>query len=153
MVRRVAVQIMQSWAVFWLASLYLIFKITVAVWPAGFWLSIEKMVVFDGVADAEVIMDVDRTIHRQFVADWSVVVREYRAGAWIVYCTGRGTSNYRPEAALPEPLTLEWWTDGACPTLEPGRYMVSTIWTVRGSQGLPDKVVQSVSNTFEIQDS
>lgn len=152
MVRRVASKMAQSWALFWLAVLYLTFKITVAVWPAGFWLSVEKMIIFDGVADAAVIMDVDRTIHRDFIADWSVVVREYRAGAWVVNCTARGTSNYKPEAALPEPLTLEWWTDGACTNLSAGRYMVSTIWTVRGSNGLPDKVVQSVSNTFEIQD-
>jgi hypothetical protein len=143
---------LQSWALFWLAVLYLTFKITVSVWPAGWWLSVERVLVFDGVADAEIIMDVDRTIHREFVADWSVVVREYQSGAWVVACTARGTSNYKPDAALPDPLTLDWWTDGACPRLGPGRYIVSTIWTVRGSNALPEKVIQSASNTFEIRE-
>lgn len=151
MVRRVISAAANSWALFWLATLYLIFKITVAVWPAGFWMSVERVLVFDGAADAEIIMDVDREIHRSFLADWSVVVRKYRDGAWVVDCTARGTSDYRPEAALPNPLTLDWWTDGACPSLPPGRYMISTIWTVQGRHGLPDKVIQSVSNTFLVR--
>lgn len=140
----------QSWGVFWLAAAFLTFKVVTILWPASWWLDVRRVLVFDGLADAAVIMDVDRTIHRSFLADWSVIVRRYGDGAWTVTCTARGTSDYKPEAALPDPLTLDWWTDGRCPTLERGRYMVSTIWTVRGEYGLPDKVIQTASNVFTI---
>ena len=140
----------QSWAAFWISGVFLAAFVFAHSWPASWWLDVRRVLVFDAVANAEIIMDVDRTIHRSFVGDWSVVVREYVSGRWVVVCTARGTSNYTPEAALPDPLTLDWWTDGACPRLGAGTYFVSTIWTVRGQWGLPDKVIQSASNVFEV---
>lgn len=152
MARRL-IQMMHSWALFWLAVGYLTFRVTAAAWPSSWWLDVDRVAVFDSIAGADVILEVDRTIHRSFVADWSVVVRSYEEGAWTVWCTARGTSDYRPDAALPDPLTLSWWTDGECTTPPPGRYLISTIWTVRGRGGLPDKLVQSVSNIFDVSAS
>lgn len=150
MVRRV-IHLAQSWAIFWLALAYLAFRITVAVWPVGYWMSVERVAAFDGVAGAEVIMEVDRVIHRPFRAEWSVLVRAYEGAAWVVWCTAHGAGDYRPDAALPDPLTLEWWTDGECKTPPPGRYIISTIWTIQGAGALPDKVVQTASNVFEVR--
>jgi hypothetical protein len=130
--------------------MYLLFRITISLWPASWWLDVDRVAVFDSVSGADVIMEVDRTIHRDFVADWSVVVRSHDSGGWKVWCTARGTSDYRPDAALPDPLTLEWWTDGKCTRPPPGQYLISTIWTVRGRGGLPDKLVQSLSNIFTV---
>lgn len=149
MVRRV-MHAAQSWPIFWLAGMYLAFRTLTALWPAGWWLEVDQVSVFDGVVNAEIIMDADRVIHRHFVADWAVLVRGYDGGAWVVWCTANGTGDYRPDAALPDPLTLNWWTGGQCETPPPGRYLVSTVWTIRGGGGMPDKVVQSLSNAFEI---
>lgn len=150
MARRV-VTWMQSWLAFWIFGAWLALWFLTHFWPPSWWLEVRRVVVFDTVPGAEVIMDVDREIRRNFIADWAVVVRRYVGGAWTVECTARGTSDYRPTAALPDPLTLDWWTEGECPNLRSGRYLVSTIWTVRGQYGLPDKVIQSLSNVFEVR--
>lgn len=135
----------------WVALAYLAFRATTWLWPADWWLEVRRVLVFDSVAGAEVIMDVDRVIKRPFLADWFVVVREYDHGAWEVACTAHGSADYRPDAALPDPLTLDWWTQGACPSLPAGRYLVSTIWTIPGRGTLPDKVVQTISNVFTVE--
>jgi hypothetical protein len=142
---------LHSWLLFWLAGAYLAFRLLVAFWPAGWWMSVERVVAFDGVANADVILDVDRVIHRPFRAEWSVLVRGYDGGRWVIWCTAHGAGNYIPTAALPDPLTLEWWTDGECVTPPPGRYMISTIWTIQGTHTLPDKVIQTASNVFEVR--
>ena len=135
----------------WLALAYLAFKAAVIFWPASWWFEVRRVLVFDAIAGAEVLMEVDREIHRPFLANWFVVVRRYNDGAWEVVCTADGSADYRPEAALPDPLTLDWWTQGACPSLPPGRYLVSTIWTIPGRRTLPDKVVQTASNVFTVE--
>jgi hypothetical protein len=125
----------------------------VHLWPASYWFEPRRVAVFDAPTGVDVVMEVDRVIHRQFIADWSAIVRRWEDGAWTVECVGRGKSDYHPESTLPDPLTLRWWTDGACPSLRPGRYFVSTIWTIRGGYTLPDKVVAVASNVFTVEDA
>lgn len=143
---------LSSWGAFLVAAAWLLWLGVVHLWPGSWWFDVRRVVVFDAPAGVEILMEVDRVIHRDFVADWSAIVRRWTDGGWTVECVGRGKSNYVPGAALPDPLTLAWWTDGACPTLPPGRYFVSTIWTIRGG-GLPDKVVQVASNVFAVEES
>ena len=133
----------------WLV-VYFIGRGTIFLWPSSFWLDVRRVAVFDSIAGAEIIMEVDREIHRNFIADWSVNVRRWVGGHWTLICTARGTSDYRPEAALPDPLTLSWWTDGQCASMREGRYLVSTIWTIRGAGGLPNKTIQTASNVFTV---
>ena len=142
---------LSGWGAFALAGVWLAWLAVVHFWPAAFWLDVRRVVVFDAPAGAEVLMEVDRVIHREFIADWSAVVRRWEDGGWVVECVGRGKSDYRPENALPDSVTLRWWTGGTCQTLEPGRYFISTIWTIRGNYSLPDKVVQAASNVFTVE--
>ena len=141
---------LSGWWAFLLAGVWLSWLAFIHFWPTGYWFEVRRVAAFDAPAGAEVLMDVDRTIHREFIADWSAIVRRWDAGAWTVECVGRGKSDYRPESAFPDPLTLRWWTDGACPSLRPGRYFISTLWTIRGNAYLPDKIVQTESNVFTI---
>ena len=145
------VRFLSGWGAFLVAAVWLAWLGLVHFWPAAFWFDVRRVVVFDAPAGAEVLMEVDRVIHRDFIADWSAIVRRWQDGAWVVECVGRGKMNYSPGSALPDPVTLRWWTDGACRTLEPGRYFISTIWTIRGNYSLPDKVVQSASNVFTVE--
>ena len=150
MARRIIDRI-ASWPLVVLACAYLLFRAATAAWPASWWLTVDRVAVFDTLVPAEIVLFVDRAIHRPFVGEWSVLVRRFDEGEWTIVCAASGVSDYRPDAALPDPLTLDWWTNGQCGTPSPGRYLISTIWTIKGEQyGLPDKVVQALSNVFEV---
>ena len=140
-----------SWGAFAAAAVWLTGFLAAHLWPSEWWMSVNRVLVFDSPAGADVAMEVDRTIHRDFTADWSVLVRRYHEGSWVIACAARGTSDYRPDAVLPDPLTLDWWTNGECPSLsQHGRYFISTIWTIRGNM-LPDKTIQTASNVFTVE--
>lgn len=140
-----------SWGAFLVAATWLLWLALVHLWPTDWWMRVERVLVFDAPADAPILMQVDRAIHREFRASWSVLVRRYGGGGWEVVCTARGGGDYRLDSLLPDPVTLSWWTDGQCETLPPGRYFVSTIWTIQGGPGLPDKVIQVASNVFSVE--
>lgn len=144
------VQLIRRQLIFILALLWLGFWSLAQYWPPSWWLEVRAVRVFDGPAMAEVVMDVDRIIHRDFVANWSALVRRWDGDGWTVYCTATGFGNYRPDATLPDPVTLNWWTNGKCPTLGTGRYLITTIWTIHADP-LPDKIIQTDSNVFEIR--
>lgn len=140
-----------SWPVFWVALVYLTARVVIWAWPVSWFLEVNSVFVFDGPENSEVSMQVDRTIHRQFYADWFVVVRQYKDGAgWEAVCTGQGSGAYIPEAVLPLPLTLDWWTEGSCTTLPLGRYFISTVWEIQGNGLLSDKFIHTRSNVFTV---
>jgi hypothetical protein len=141
---------LQSWSAFWIFGIWFAAWMTAHFFPPSFWFTVRQVAVFNSIAGADIILDVDREIHRNFVADWAVLVRRHNGGQWTVICQAHGTSDYNPSAALPDPLTLDWWTGGECPTLDQGYYIMSTLWTIRGRYGLPNKEIQSLSNVFEI---
>lgn len=100
-----------------------------AVLPTStWWFEAHSLAIPDSVYGEEIILDVERDIHRQVSGEWTVVVRRLRDGGWSQYCVARGTSDYVPGARLPEPLTLDWWTEGRCSRLSPGTYIVTTSW-------------------------
>jgi hypothetical protein len=143
-----------SWIFGWSGTLAtaLIFAayLTLTYWPASWWYSVRSVVVLDSVVGADVLMRVDRAIHRPFVGQWSVLVRRLNAdGAWEIVCDAQGRSNYRPDAALPSPLTLEWWTAGQCSNPPAGKLLISTIWTIEPAIGNTKAVVVE-SNIFEV---
>lgn len=155
MARRMIWRVMHSWAAAGVAAAWLLFLAVTTAWPASWWFTVQRVLVYDAPAGAEVVMDVDRRIYRPFVAEWSVLVRRRVGEGWKIACTADGKGDYRTDAVLPVPLTLRWWTDGepACApaALGPGEYFVSTIWTIQGVGALPDKVVQVASNVFTIE--
>lgn len=112
----------------------------------------KSMLVFDGPPNGPLVLEVDREIHRPFNGAWNVTIRKRRNDAWTIYCSASGENDYDPNASLPEPVTLNWWTNRQCLPLSPGVYSITTTWTIKGSMGLPDKYTKLVSNVFTVSD-
>lgn len=75
------------------------------------------------------ILDVDRTIKRPINMQFSVRVMQRGPNGWIDTCAmTSGVIQYRPDAALPDPVTLDWWTWGECATLPAGQARIVTTW-------------------------
>jgi hypothetical protein len=94
---------------------------------------------------------VDRSINRDFVADWVVTVRKFTDNGLQMFCSRRGRNDYR--AGTPPPTrNLRWWMDippnVECPRMEPGQYIVSFLWLVHLPGG--DREVRADSNVFEV---
>jgi len=136
----------------WNQVLILLWGLFFVSWtfPASWWLDVSRVKVFDSEVGQPVRMEADREIRRPFSGEWSAIVRRKRGAHWIVACPSFGMGDYRMDAELPEPLTLEWWTDGACPALTAGTYLLTTSWTIYPTY-LPKKWVQITSNEFTIR--
>jgi hypothetical protein len=79
--------------------------------------------------DAAVLI-VDRSIHRPLHMAFSVRVMAQGRSGWIETCAmSSGVIEYQTDNALPEPVTLDWWTWGQCPDLPPGPARIVTTWT------------------------
>jgi hypothetical protein len=62
-----------------------------------------------------------------------------------------GGGDYRPDAVLPSPLTLDWWTYGQCTHPPVGQIMGSTVWTI--NTALPGvRTVVAESNVFRVSE-
>ena len=97
---------------------------------ASFYFTANHMMVPDSPQDADVVLFVDREVKRPVYGRWTVTVRRYEGEGWSLACPpSRGSSDYFPQASLPDPLTLAWWTDGQCTISEPGRYFITTTWS------------------------
>jgi hypothetical protein len=149
------INLLSSWGAFTIVSLWLSILFVLYMWPLNWWLTVTRIAVFDSVVNAEVILQVDQAIHREFVAEWSVLVRKRNNDRWAIVCQAHGTRNYFPEMVLPEPITLEEWTDGRCASLsQEGSYIISTLWTIEDRNGFfPKKTLHTVSNTFTVNPS
>ena len=131
--------------------LLLLVMTIIQFWPASFWFDVRDVRVFDSMVGQPVVMAVDRTIRRDFKGEWVASIRSLQNGKWISYCTARGSTNYREDSVLPDPLTLQWWTHPDCHPLPPGKYTMRTTWVIKGESFLPDKLAQADSNIFEIK--
>jgi len=117
--------------------------------PASYWFSVRQVAIFDAPVGAAVVMEVDRTIARPFTAEWRILVRRLDGDQWEVVCAARGGGDYRPDAKLPSPLTLDWWTEGQCGQPPEGSIMVSTVWTI--NTAFPGvRTVVAESNVFRV---
>ena len=75
---------------------------------------------------------VDREIHRPIYMAASVRVMQPTPRGMQQVCIADGpTILYRPEAVMPQPVDLDWWTWGHCPMLPEGRTVIETTWTPR----------------------
>lgn len=116
---------------------------------AEYWMRVVSVEATTTAAGDSPVLTVERQIVRPFVADWTVVVRKQVGVGWIISCTAHGGGNYRVDAALPEPLTLDWWTDGQCATLPPGTYQLATLWRLYPRDGVTKRLLVD-SNIFEV---
>jgi hypothetical protein len=120
--------------------------------PASIWYEIKSVTVLDGTA-GNIHMSVDRTIHRAFQGEYYTSVRSMPDRS--VVCAGGSDIAYDPRSSLPDPLTLAWWTGGACdttPALKPGPYVLVTTFEV---DAVPffTKYVEVTSPVFNVLDN
>ncbi len=79
------------------------------------------------------VMHVDRVIKQPLHMGFTVRVLTEGHEGWVEHCAmTSGTILYQPGRALPDPVTLDWWTWGRCPTLPAGRAMIETTWSPEG---------------------
>lgn len=144
---RALTSVISSWAVFWVALVWLVFSAAAYLWSGSWWLDARYLNVDNTKAGEPVIIDLARTVRREFVADWIVTVRRVDRGS-VIECLASGTASYRPGMTLPNPVTLKWLTQDRCDTLEPGRYTLDIVWAIRTILG--QKIVSIESNVFEV---
>lgn len=141
-----------SWAATLSLLLLVLFYWASYVWPpASYWYELHSVEVLDAKVGAPVEMFVRRDIHHDFIGYFHVIVRRSTDDGWVVVCNGTGGGDYRQDAVLPLPLTLDWWTNGACPTLTvPGHYVISTVITALPGAHLRRTIFKE-SNVFEVR--
>lgn len=115
--------------------------------PASHWFRVDRVEVRDAPAMTPPPMVVERQILRPFRATWVVTVMREGSSGFYTFCTARGENDYLPDNALPDSMTLDWWTWPHQCHLPPGRYMVNTVWSLHPA-GYPTKEVRIRSNAF-----
>lgn len=79
--------------------------------------------------DDTAMLWVDRTIKAPVHMGYIVRVHEWTAAGWRQYCRAAGpTILYKPDTILDQPVSLDWWSDGICPTLPDGPARIVTTW-------------------------
>ncbi len=90
-------------------------------------------------------MAVERYIYSPIVMEYTVrVMRDRPDGLSMVCVSHGGPFEYQPRAILPEPLTLDWWTDGDCKTIPEGPVQIITTWTPIDDRLKPVTVIARV---------
>lgn len=137
-----------------LAAVLLLIWTGLALVPATwFWFQPGPVVVSDSVGGAAPVLGFERTIKRSVQMSYQVTIRKMRSKS-PVCDPQRGPFTYRPDAELPDPIDLVWWSgaDVRCWPQEPGTYIAETCWTVVSPfYGLvPPKTVCRESNPFTV---
>lgn len=91
------------------------------------------------------ILVVDRDIHAPIDMAYTVRVMSVNGTGVTQFCKSESnTFRYLPTAQLPDPITLDWWTNGACPTLPDGPAQIITTWEPYPSGLAPLTVITEV---------
>lgn len=88
----------------------------------------------DAVRDGDTaLLMVERTVKQPLHMGFTVRVLADGREGWVEHCAmTSGAILYQPGRVLPEPVTLDWWTWGRCPTLPEGRALIETTWAPEG---------------------
>ena len=77
----------------------------------------------------KVLLHVSRQIHAPITIAYAVrVFTMTREGAVLICAAQGGPFRYRTDAVMPNPVTLDWWTNGQCPDAPPGQVQIETTW-------------------------
>ena len=101
--------------------------------PSSFWFTVDKFDVLDSIEGDVIEVDYKRTIKREYVADWRVIVRRETEGGYEQVCSSPvHRQDYDPEQVLKKPVTLKWlaFTDSRCYELPAGKYVVTIAWDI-----------------------
>lgn len=120
------------------------------------YMTVRDVSVGNSVVGQIIPMDVDRTIHRNFLGTYNAEVRTFPSRA--VVCVASDTVSYDPGAGPLSYIDLDWWAnDGECGVdtfliYGPGDYILTTSWMVdRSEKGLPPVRIGPVdSNPFTV---
>ena len=92
------------------------------------------------------VLHVDREIKQPLLMGYAVRVFLVEDGsAWMICAANGGPYRYRPDAKIPDPVTLDWWTDGKCIDIPAGHVEIETTWDAV----VPD--FDPISVTTEVQ--
>jgi hypothetical protein len=144
-------RIVLIWQYIVAAALFLAMLAALQFFPSDYWLEVRSVNVKRAKVGEPIELAVDRTINRNFHAQWAATVRQWDGSGWVVYCNASGISNYSTKASFPKPLTFGWWTWDQCKTLPAGRYQLETVWNIDGLGLMPDKQVSAMSNVFDVE--
>lgn len=121
--------------------------------PVSWWLKPGIMIIPDVQVGEQVFLQYSREIRRPFDGDWRATLRSFQEEeqGWKTVCTATGGALYVPDAVLPRPLTLEWWTEGACSSdvLPAGYAQITTVWLIHTPLPGTRRVVTH-SNVFRV---
>lgn len=135
-----------------IVAAFLVWFIASFLAPAEWWLDVRSVTIANTTPGIQPTMVVDRSINQPFTGTYTVdVEKKMKSGRYAVVCSAHSTTNYRPDAELPDDMRLNWWTWPVTCAIEPGRYRVETVWRIEAPL-FPDKTVSIMSNTFEVTD-
>jgi len=122
--------------------------------PSRLWFDAGSITVADGIVGHPIVMDFDRTIYWPFWGTYSSVLRKVdEVEGFVTYCsTDEHSLDYAPDAALPNPLTMDWWMwpDLTCRPNSEGRFKLYTIWRIQVF-GKVLKTIRRESNIFTVR--
>lgn len=74
---------------------------------------------------------VNRTIAAPLSMTFNVRIMEKVGGGWRQFCATPPFPAilYQPDAVIDQPVSLDWWTWSACPSLPDGPARIVTTWT------------------------
>jgi len=136
----------------WTSVALIAYVLAAAIPLSAFWFQPGQTIVSDTIKGTSPRIAFTRVIKRPVQMRYSVVVRH--VPSLEVACEAvSGTFTYRPDATLPESITLAWWApgDARCAGLTPGEYVMETCWTAPAIwRVLPAKKVCRDSNVFTV---
>lgn len=137
------------WIIILVVGYGAIANFTRSIVPNSHFMEITMKIVNDTRTGVSPILVVERFINQEFVAEWTVTVREVGDAGLSVVCVGRGRAHYSPKTLLPNPVSLDWWIGHNKCQLRPGRYRIDTSWEIIGET---NRVLRSNSNIFQVYD-
>lgn len=117
--------------------------------PVNLWFEVRSVQVFDSTVGTSPRMLVDRTIHREFLGEWIVVVYKVTPTGYEPACRASGQVDYNPDARYPANMDLDWWTWPTQCNLPEGEFVTRTTWNI-DVFGLITKMTRATSNPFHI---
>ena len=101
--------------------------------PTDFWFTVNRFDIRDTIEGEPITVDYDRTIKRQYTADWRIKVRRDTGAGFEQVCSSdTHRQDYDPDVRLPDLVTLEWFafTDPDCYNLTAGDYSITVTWDI-----------------------
>lgn len=120
---------------------------------ASYWYDPQSVVIGETEVGDPIVMFVEQEMHRPVSTVWRVTMRRRDVDGWHTVCNVRGTRDIHRDMDLPDPITLQWWTDGKCHADRAGSYFMTTQWTFRSPMFPGERRTRPlVSNVFDVKE-